>query len=1395
MPSPDDGPIGRDDLSPPKERFASDLSTDRTNHPDGRLSPRESLDRQALDNHSPAKGTSAVYEQATILRSLERVADSRYEVFEEIGRGGMGLVFRVRDKRLQRDVAMKVISPNRLFDSSYTDRFIEEAQISGQLQHPAIVPIYDIGKLESGHLFFTMKLVKGETLANLLRQRSSLTERLDHWIGIFSLICQAVAFAHSKNVIHRDLKPSNVMVGRFGEVHVMDWGLAKVHHQNSKQVGVENVATDLNAVSNVVATRISPSIQAVDSSTEPDSASSDSSQGQSLDQNFFSVIQTIRHGLSTSTETDQIVSSEYEALTEQGSVLGTVAYMPPEQAAGENVKVDCRSDVFSLGAILCEIATGLPPYPANDKAESIRMAIQGDLQEAFVRIKASPIESEFQSLVKDCLSPSPENRPASAGVLSSRLEEIIASGKERVRLAERENAAAKARWEEAKRTHAAEKRNQRMILLASLVSLGLVVSLVVGGVLLKNRESLRLSQNRLALEQFRAPAISLVGTIWEASVMPPSTDFTRLAELKVELELAISQLEIDLDMKYSIDDTLQRIEHLHHARGLILELDRIYWEYNPFAGVYDPERLMDGTVSKFDRNRSVGYQLKAYERLFEERIWNRSTEKEMDAWEWQSLPPWVRDEMEVGLMRFDHLCRYHLQLSNSSPETEAVLSLIQMELDRIRLDFDLEKKPFAQEVWQAIFQRDVPGMMKWAQDPRVDELSISTRQALAKGLVDNGPDYNAELLRTSIEWILVESVQANDKNIARRGREGSVMAFDVMANIGKEDLLAIRLDTFHDFESEIGPGETYRQLPTDENKCLLDELIAARQSFDGEEFTELEITRAVSGHPIIPGREITNFIDNKSGTFWSVTHQPDQPVASSYFFFKPLRTVKYPFVRIRVDNGHPEFRQLTTLGKYRFFYANRIPELEDAVGIAESLVQRVPTGYLLAPRVQMTLAEIKSMTSSSDLDTAISTASIAYRQSPADTWMAELFLRMVARLPLDAQNAWFTEIQRNLKNNGYFNDPGLVQRKLGAHYSRLGDEFFEIWHQKSLVMYQQAYEVDPNGFKRYGRLGERLRRVGKVDEAKSTMENGVKQAPEVGENWYYLGEMIFNLGEFKRSAFLFEQSVKRDPNDVRFRKLLCQSLLKADRLMEALEFVESLQSRKEIDDHTLSMAVIACFQLKDIDRALSLIEWWELHRNEILNIPKDPLLPMYYDAYSTAWYHICLAAIEAGFIDAMELSLAASTEQFSMIDPRIKSLFGKVISDSLMDWETVFAMMDRVLYGREPLEPAERLENLQKFLMILKERIEPQNRIWVRWATVCVKAKDWERVRSIVEHLPRESPDPYSAFRDILSHVLDDKTHTPSDPGRFIFPSDRTMRLPARDRDLAEWLWWDRDEH
>ncbi|MBY0460379.1 MAG: serine/threonine protein kinase, partial [Gemmataceae bacterium] len=147
-----------------------------------------------------------------------------YELLGEVGRGGMGVVYRARDLAFARDVAIKVLHPDFAGDEAAARQFVAEAQITGQLVHPGVPPVHQIGTLPDGRPFLAMKLIEGDTLDALIRRRLDR----DRLLGVFETLCQAVGFAHARGVIHRDLKPGNVMVGAFGEVQVMDWGLAKV---------------------------------------------------------------------------------------------------------------------------------------------------------------------------------------------------------------------------------------------------------------------------------------------------------------------------------------------------------------------------------------------------------------------------------------------------------------------------------------------------------------------------------------------------------------------------------------------------------------------------------------------------------------------------------------------------------------------------------------------------------------------------------------------------------------------------------------------------------------------------------------------------------------------------------------------------------------------------------------------------------------------------------------------------------------------------------------------------------------------------------------------------------------------------------------------------------------
>ena len=336
----------------------------------------------------------------------------RYQLFGEIARGGMGAILKGRDPDLGRDLAVKVLLESHQEKPELVRRFVEEAQIGGQLQHPGIVPVYELGSFADRRPYFTMKLVKGRTLSALLAERQSPAHNLPRFLTIFEAVCQTVAYAHARGVIHRDLKPSNVMVGSFGEVQVMDWGLAKV----LKEGGVAD---------------------------EPPAHPAPE----------LSVIATVRSG----SDVDD---------SQPGSVLGTPAYMAPEQAGGEVERVNRRADVFGLGSILCEILTGQPAYTGKNQPELIRKAMRGETANALTRLDGCGAEAELISLAKDCLAVEPEDRPPDAGIVAGRITAYLTGVQARVQAAERERAVAVARAIEERR-----RRKLQLGLAASVLAL------------------------------------------------------------------------------------------------------------------------------------------------------------------------------------------------------------------------------------------------------------------------------------------------------------------------------------------------------------------------------------------------------------------------------------------------------------------------------------------------------------------------------------------------------------------------------------------------------------------------------------------------------------------------------------------------------------------------------------------------------------------------------------------------------------------------------------------------------------------------------------------------------------------------------------------------------------
>lgn len=333
---------------------------------------------------------------------VEQAFDLRkYPLGELLGTGGMAEVYRCSDPVIGRELAIKVLLAKHRGCPGVRGRFLEEARILGQLKHPAIVPIHNLGRLPDGRPFFTMKWVEEITLADRLNEETTFKgSPPQQLIDSFRLLCQAVAYAHGKGIIHRDIKPANVMVSPANSanttVQLMDWGLAK--DLGSKQ--------DLDSETN--------------------------------DQTILPTLTSADH-------------------TSPGDVLGTFCYLPPEQARGEIELIKQHSDVFGLGAVFCEILTGKPPYwfssdtECPDKVVALKRAKEPKLQDAYQRLDRCGADQELIDLAKQCLSPSPEQRPASGNEVLEGINQYLEGIQKRLQQEITERAAAKARAEEEKK--------------------------------------------------------------------------------------------------------------------------------------------------------------------------------------------------------------------------------------------------------------------------------------------------------------------------------------------------------------------------------------------------------------------------------------------------------------------------------------------------------------------------------------------------------------------------------------------------------------------------------------------------------------------------------------------------------------------------------------------------------------------------------------------------------------------------------------------------------------------------------------------------------------------------------------------------------------------------------
>jgi len=279
-----------------------------------------------------------------------------------IARGGMSTIRRVFDRNILRQVALKVLLPEITVVKG-SSLLLDEARITGQLEHPNIVPLYDLNFDRKGAPVFTMKLVDGSTFTQYLRDRrkQAVGRRLQDALQVFLKVCDAVSFAHSRGVIHRDLKPDNIMVGSHGQVYVMDWGCALVVEAGEDKVSLGRLP---------------------------------------------------RSG----------------ALEQRGVVVGTAAYMAPEQACGRTDEIDARTDVFSLGAVLYQILTGYPPHGATSPGASLELAQRCEVMPPAQRVPDEALPEGLCQIAMKALAAAPSLRYASVAQLKEDVERVLAEG-------------------------------------------------------------------------------------------------------------------------------------------------------------------------------------------------------------------------------------------------------------------------------------------------------------------------------------------------------------------------------------------------------------------------------------------------------------------------------------------------------------------------------------------------------------------------------------------------------------------------------------------------------------------------------------------------------------------------------------------------------------------------------------------------------------------------------------------------------------------------------------------------------------------------------------------------------------------------------------------------------
>ncbi len=295
---------------------------------------------------------------------------SRYRVLRTHARGGLGEILAARDEDLHREVALKRLQPRRAHDPDSRSRFLREAEITGRLEHPGVVPVYGLGQAADGSPVYAMRLIRGETLQEAAdhfhqtdgprRDSGARGRAFRQLLSRFVSVCNTVAYAHSRGVLHRDLKPGNILLGSYGETIVVDWGLARTAAPDAQE-----------------ASPVDPIIAPVDAE-----------------------------------------------LTQAGEVIGTPAYMSPEQADGRRDRIGPPSDIYSLGATLYVLLTGRPPFGPGQISDILEKVRRSDFPRP--RHVKKGVDPALEAICLKAMALRPDSRYRTALALAGDLEQWLA---------------------------------------------------------------------------------------------------------------------------------------------------------------------------------------------------------------------------------------------------------------------------------------------------------------------------------------------------------------------------------------------------------------------------------------------------------------------------------------------------------------------------------------------------------------------------------------------------------------------------------------------------------------------------------------------------------------------------------------------------------------------------------------------------------------------------------------------------------------------------------------------------------------------------------------------------------------------------------------------------------